>query len=819
MIVSEKIRADIAYQIIRTIAPVAVISIIITIPSIYLLTPNQAHRYYPLLIALITIIPPWLFSIKGKPLIGAHFLIVCFVATITTGMYVSGGVYAPLFNGVLSMIAVLVCLYGMLRSILFVVMMVFIGAVFLRLEQLQMLPYAAKPPPSLILVFNAVWMTTTLLLYGVPITMLQKALKEKNIAEKELQSIISKTPDIIYRLDPAGRFIFISDAAKQYGYDPSDLIGKHIDDFIHPDDKDGVEHAIHERRSGLRGTRNREVRFFVPKKEKIATIGPTNHDDTWIPFNISSDGIYSGDQTSVDTYLGVQGVARDISKTKHYEEQVSRLAAVVEQASEDVIITDTRGIIKYVNPAFEKITGYGRKEVLGKTPKILKSKKHDRPFYAKMWRTIKQGHTWKGYIWNKKKNGGLILQDVTITPILDASNKLTGYASLRRDVTLQKRIQEQLQQAQKMEAIGTLAGGIAHDFNNILSGILGYTELALDDVKKIPEAKDKLERILEGGKRASELVRQILSFSRNQKKEPMPIIPKIIAKEVLKLLRASLPATIEIKQQLTSDSYIFADATNIHQVLMNLCTNAGHAMRNTGGILSVRLKDVSFDKNEVTPYIGLAVGKYLKITVEDTGHGIPKNIQKKVFDPFFTTKAMGEGTGMGLSAVHGIVKELGGTVTLYSEVGKGTTFNVFIPIITALADTKQRIEPALPMGGTEKIIFVDDEKVQMELAIESLGRMGYQVTGFSDSVAALDHFKQHSTEYDLVITDMSMPKMTGDKLTRKIHYIRPEIPVIMCTGLSEIMDEEIARAINISAFLHKPVIAREMLRVIRKTLE
>ena len=819
MIVSEKNKADIAYQIIRTIVPAAIISFIITIPSIYFLAPNQVHRYYPLLVALITIIPPWLFSVKGKPLIGAHFLIVCSVATITTGMYFNGGVYAPLFQGVLSLIAVLVCLYGMLRSILFVVIMVIIGAVFVGLEQLKMLPYAAKPPSSLILVFNAVWMIATLVLYGVPITMLQKALKEKNIAEKELQSIIAKSPDIIYRLDPAGRFIFISDAARQYGHDPLNLIGKHIDDLIHPDDKTGVEHVIHERRSGLRGTRNHEVRLFVPKKEKTGTTGRYHNNDEWITFNISSDGIYSEDRTSVDTYLGVQGVARDISKTKHYEEQLSQLAAVVEQASEDVIITDTRGVIKYVNPAFEKITGYCQQEVIGKTPNILKSKKHDRTFYTKMWNTIKQGHTWKGYIWNKKKDGGLMLQDVTITPILGASNKLTGYASLRRDVTLQKRIQEQLQQSQKMEAIGTLAGGIAHDFNNILSGILGYTELALDDVKTIPDAKDKLERILEGGKRATDLVRQILSFSRNQKKEPMPIIPKIIAKEVLKLLRASLPATIEIKHVLTSDSYIFADATSIHQILMNLCTNAGYAMRNAGGVLSVRLEDVSLDESGVTHYVGLTPGKYLKITIEDTGHGIPKNIQKKVFDPFFTTKTLGEGTGMGLSAVHGIVKELGGAVTLYSEVGRGTRFNVFIPITMELADTNQRVEPALPMGGTEKIIFVDDEKVQMELAIESLGRMGYRVTGFSDSVAALDHFKEHANEYDLVITDMSMPKMTGDKLTRKIHYIRPEIPVIMCTGLSEIMDEEKAKAINISAFLYKPVIAREMLRVIRKTLE
>ena len=457
--------------------------------------------------------------------------------------------------------------------------------------------------------------------------------------------------------------------------------------------------------------------------------------------------------------------------------------------------------------------------LLAGLPAFSKSGKHDSAFYSDLWGTIKNGKIWKGRIWNRTKNGTIILQDVTITPIFDSNKELTGYASVRRDITEQARVQEQLQQAQKMEAIGTLAGGIAHDFNNILSGMIGFTELAIIDVKDRPSTVKMLERVLEAGSRATELVKQILSFSRSQKTEVKPISPLSIVKEVLKLMRASLPSTIEITQSLESDSYILADATKIHQVLMNLCTNAASAMKQDGGTLSVGLQDVFLEESDLTHHPDLLPGEYLKISVEDTGQGMTRDIREKAFDPFFTTKELGEGTGMGLATVHGIVTEIDGFISLYSEPGQGTAIHLFFPLVPDPIEIKNHIQDKVCPGGTEKILFVDDEQLQIEVARDVLTHHGYQVDTFSDSIAALENFSSNPGAYDLVITDMTMPKMTGDKLSHRIHLIRPDMPVVMCSGFSEIIDEQKAEALGIAAFLYKPVVMADLLETVRKMLD
>ena len=284
-------------------------------------------------------------------------------------------------------------------------------------------------------------------------------------------------------------------------------------------------------------------------------------------------------------------------------------------------------------------------------------------------------------------------------------------------------------------------------------------------------------------------------------------------------MRASLPATIEIRQALSSEVFIRADATNFHQVLMNLCTNAAHAMRKTGGVIEVQLKEIVLDKKDASQYVDLTPGKYLQISVEDIGHGIPEDIQERIFDPFFTTKDPGEGTGIGLSAVHGIVKELKGAITVFSEVGKGTVFTVLFPVISELSDVKSHVVKEPFVGGTEKILFVDDEEVQVELAQELLDQLGYNVTTFSESILALDHFKQDPGKYDLLITDMTMQGLTGDVLIQKIRIIRPDIPVILCTGFSETMDEDRAKSIGINAFMYKPVVAKDLSHTIRRVLD
>ena len=347
---------------------------------------------------------------------------------------------------------------------------------------------------------------------------------------------------------------------------------------------------------------------------------------------------------------------------------------------------------------------------------------------------------------------------------------------------------------------------------------MGYTELALTNIED-GSTRKMLKRVLNAGNRATDLVNQILSFSRNQKRVVKPISPADITREVLQLMRATLPSTIEIKRTINSESHIQADATNIHQVLMNLCTNAAHSMKQKGSVLTINLQDVSLGQDDI-PYCHNALpGEYLRISVEDTGIGMTADIQKKAFNPFFTTKGPGKGTGMGLATVHGIVTGLSGFVSLASEPNRGTTVHLFIPVIPKPAEVKSSPVNEPLQGGTERILFIDDEEIIVDLFRDALTGYGYQITTFQDSTFALNHFQQHPDNYDLVVTDMTMPKMTGDEFTKEIHAKRPDIPVIMCTGFSENIDEEKANALNIDAFLYKPINVAKLLKTIRKVLD
>jgi len=377
---------------------------------------------------------------------------------------------------------------------------------------------------------------------------------------------------------------------------------------------------------------------------------------------------------------------------------------------------------------------------------------------------------------------------------------------------------EKLRQTQKMEAIGTLAGGIAHDFNNILSSVIGYSELCLEKVKKDTQLHNNLQEVFNAGMRAKDLVKQILAYSRQTEQELQPIQVKLIVKEALKLLRASLPTTIEIRQNIESDEAVQADATQIHQILMNLCTNAGHAMREAGGILEVSLSDVELDTEFAAQNSEILPGFYQILSVSDTGHGISANEMEKIFDPFYTTKRPDEGTGMGLSVVHGIVKSHGGAIKVYSELGKGSSFNVYLPIIASVIEQKVEVEEALPRGS-EHILFVDDEKPLVDIGKHILEQLGYRVTTRTSSIEALELFRAKSDEFDLVITDMTMPNMSGDELAREMIRIKPEIPVIICTGYSARINQQQAAAMGIRAFVIKPVLKREIVTTVREVLD
>jgi signal transduction histidine kinase/CheY-like chemotaxis protein/streptogramin lyase len=382
-----------------------------------------------------------------------------------------------------------------------------------------------------------------------------------------------------------------------------------------------------------------------------------------------------------------------------------------------------------------------------------------------------------------------------------------------------KAAQQQLIQAQKMEAIGTLAGGIAHDFNNILGAIVGYTELALDDLPEGTRVQKNVQYVLTGAERAAALVKQILAFSRQAVQERKPVILRAIVEDALKLLRSSLPSTIEIRRDIRAETNtILGDPTQIHQVMMNLGTNAAHAMKEKGGTLEVNLDKVVLDEETAAREHNIKPGPYLRLTVSDTGYGIPKAVMKRIFEPYFTTKKTGEGTGMGLAVVHGIVKSHGGDISVYSEPGKGTTFHVFLPEIETQVKTESPLKEK-PPGGSERILLVDDEASLAEIGTQILERLGYEVEGISNPIDALETFREKPNQYHLVISDLTMPHMTGIQLAREIKKINPDIPVILCSGHSAPLTGEQIKTLGISDFIMKPIVKSELAQVVRRVLD
>ena len=389
------------------------------------------------------------------------------------------------------------------------------------------------------------------------------------------------------------------------------------------------------------------------------------------------------------------------------------------------------------------------------------------------------------------------------------------------DIEKEKLI-EQLTQAQKMEAIGTLAGGIAHDFNNILGVIMGYTDLTLDNLSDTKKVIKNLQHVMKASERAKEMVQQILAFSRKDEQTMISVNIGKIIKETASFLRSTIPTTIEIKINIDKNTgLIFGNITQINQVLMNLCTNAAFAMKEKGGVLEISLKEVVLDK-ESSILSGLLPGVYQQLTVSDTGTGMNKEILERIFEPYFTTKAVDEGTGMGLAVIYGIIKSHRGDIKVYSEPGKGTVFNVYFPVPdsdnTQKSASTDTVQPEV-MGNNENILFVDDEVSLVELSTQMITNLGYQVDNRTSSIEALEAFKAGPDKYDLIITDMTMPNMTGVKLAEKIHKIKPDIPVILCTGFSNGISKSNYKAQGISALIMKPVVKRELAEAIRDVLD
>ena len=518
----------------------------------------------------------------------------------------------------------------------------------------------------------------------------------------------------------------------------------------------------------------------------------------------------------------VISMAKDITERKRAEEEANRLVTAVEQAAEAVLITDPQAHILYVNPAFTRITGYLREEVLGQTPRILNSGRQDRSFYKALWGTLLSGKVWTGHFVNKRKDGGLYEAECTISPVRDATGAIINYVALKRDVTHELELKQQLHQAQKMEAIGTLAGGIAHDFNNILQSIMGYAELARSETPENTQARMSMVEVLTASERASELVAQILAFSRLSENERIPVQIQQVLRDALKLLRGSLPSNIEIHSQIDESCCpVLADPTRIQQVIMNLCTNAYHAMRESGGVLRVQLEPSENESDQPLFAQEKPLMSYVKLTVTDTGCGMDNGTTKRIFEPYFTTKKLGEGTGLGLSVVHGIVRELEGTILVDSTPGKGTQFRVFLPACFLVAKPTQEKTPLddNELRGSERVLLVDDEASAVRMMDIALRQLGYDVASYTDSMEALTAFQVNPAQYDIVVTDQTMPQLTGIQLVDELLMIRPDLPIILCSGYSDVVDETLAKAKGVREFLTKPFLPNKLLETIRSILD
>ncbi|MBC2594671.1 PAS domain S-box protein [Ruficoccus amylovorans] len=524
----------------------------------------------------------------------------------------------------------------------------------------------------------------------------------------------------------------------------------------------------------------------------------------------------------------IVGNVWDIDERWRAEERLRLFQRLNNQSPSCVVVTDPKGNIEYVNDTFCRITGYTREEALGHNPRILKSDRMSKDHYRKLWDTISHGREWQGEFLNKKKNGEYYWERATIFPIKGRNGTITHFAAAKEDITELKEneakreeLNKQVLQLQRMETIGTLAGGIAHDFNNLLGAIRGWTELAQRHANGNDDALEDLRHVLVATKRARALVEQILTFSRESIGNMIPIDPALVANEAMNMLRSIIPSTIIIKKNIPEGlGMIKADPSQFHQVIFNLCTNAAQAMGDAGGELEVTLSKCILPKTAPDAPTGFPGGNCLCLKVSDTGPGIPKEHLSRIFEPFFTTKPVGEGTGLGLSVVHGIVTSHSGQVTVESTSGKGATFLLNFPCIQDnTAETAAPEVEEKPRSGSERILLVDDEKEIINVMQRHLTFLGYDVTIFSDSTEAAEAVMRQPTSFDIVVTDQVMPNVTGLELVERIRRVKKDMPAVIMTGFSRTVSPERIEALGRASLIMKPYSLTDLTKTIRALLE
>jgi PAS domain S-box-containing protein len=510
---------------------------------------------------------------------------------------------------------------------------------------------------------------------------------------------------------------------------------------------------------------------------------------------------------------GLSLVVRDLTGSRRLDEERQRLSAALEQAAEGVAIWDPGLRLVYVNPAFAALHGRPREEWLGLSAPLLDSPRGQEI----RLRVREQGLPWSGRAELRRSQGQAYLCEATITPVRDQEGLVINYVQVEHDVTQEVERETQMRVAQKMEAMGTLASGVAHDFNNVLAAIMGYSELATHELGPGHRAQAHLEQVIKAGERARDLVRQILAFSRQaeQRLEPLDLGQSL--REGLSLLRATLPATVIMVPEIDPRPVmVLADPTEMQQVLMNLCANAAQAMGDHGGQLTISLG--FHEVRERQPGLDLEPGGYALLTVADDGPGMTAEVRERVFEPFFTTKEVGRGTGLGLSVVHGIVRSSRGLITVDSSPGQGATFRVYLPLVAENARTTDRQGPEQTASQGERVLVVDDESALAELTGEMLARLGYRVRTATNALEALALFGQDPQAFDLVLSDLTMPLLSGLDLARRLHELRPGLPVMLTTGYGDHLTPEDLQEAGVAAVLLKPAPLTELARQLRRVL-
>jgi PAS domain S-box-containing protein len=635
----------------------------------------------------------------------------------------------------------------------------------------------------------------------------EEALKK---SEEKYRELVQNANSIILRMDIQGNVTFFNEFSQNFfGFTENEIMGKNVVGTIVPK----TETTGRDLSEMIHDIGRHPERYVTNENENMLK----NGERVWVVWTNKAIKDENGNT------IEILCIGNDITERKRAEkalrQEEEKFRTFFEESPFGISVIDESGEYKYINPKFIEIFGYTLKDIPTGNEWFKKAFPHSEYRHLAI-------SAWRNDL--KKSNFGESRPRTFKVTCKDGSEKIIHFKPVTleagsqfviyEDITNQEQLEDQLRQAQKMESVGTLAGGIAHDFNNILGIILGNTELAMDDIYEGNPARFNLQEIRKATLRAKDVIRQLLSFARKTslEKKPTNIAPTIM--ESLKLLRASIPASIEIRRNITKDlDTILADPTQINQVLINLCTNADHAMPD-GGILEVNLKNVELDEDSNTQYSNLDSGRYVNLTVTDTGQGINPEIMARIFDPYFTTKEIGKGTGLGLSVVHGIVKSHGGEISVGSELGKGTTFRIYFPVIEEEAVKESEPDKELPTGN-ERILFIDDETSMVHIGRKGLERLGYQVEAKSSPREALELFHANPDQFDLVITDMTMPQMAGDQLVQEILKIRPDIPTILCTGFSEKIDKEKVKQIGIRQYIEKPINRSDLAKVVRNVLD